>query len=150
MQRKPRVLPPLQLPHRRLQDLAAILLSAVGLQCEQPFGDGIEIAGQRRHHANIAFCGWQVVVAIFVEGDFESWTLAGKFRFREFIHDRPELGFRLIDQSVHTVAGVQQQGQLHRRRGLGGRRAAFFWLHRLRGSTQGDSQHQAQNTLHPA
>jgi hypothetical protein len=31
----------------------------------------------------------------------------------EFVDDLPKLAFRLLDEAVHAVAGVQQEGDLH-------------------------------------
>ena len=103
---------PCQVRHGALDDGAAVFLAAVGLEREHLFADLVEIAGERLDLADVVVSDVLVVVAVFKKRDFDKRRLAIAAGVDEGVDDFPKLGFRLIDQAVHAVGGVEQQGDL--------------------------------------
>jgi len=108
-------LAPLQFLHRRADDGAAVLVAAMGGEAEEQIGDLVEVGGEGRQPPDIAGALTQRGGTVVIEGDRDLRPLAVDAGCDELVDDLPELAFGLVDQAVHRVAGVEQQGELNLR-----------------------------------
>ncbi len=106
------VVVPLEVAHGALDDGAAVFFSAVCFEGEEFCGDGVEVTGEGADEANPVVGEGVVVVAVFVDGDFDDGWFAVAVGSDEGVDDFPELGFCLVDEAVHAVGGVEEEGDL--------------------------------------
>ena len=104
---------PSQVIHRILDHPAAILVTAVRLQGEEVFRNLVEIRRQRLHTPDPAGLLRKTGVTVFVKRDLYFRRHAVLLRLDEFVADLPELTLGLLDQAIHAVAGVEEDGDLH-------------------------------------
>ena len=111
----PAAVVPAEFVQRLANHRAAIFVTAAGGEFEKLLGDLIEVAGEGQHLADVVGADAEAVVAIFIEGNLHDGRFIALLRVVELVDDFPELAFRLFDEAVHAVAGVQQDGDLHQR-----------------------------------
>ena len=103
---------PTEIAEGTLDDRAAVFLAAVRLEREQFLAQGVEIPRHRANKTDPVVSDGVAVVAVFIQGDLDERCLAVPFCVDEGVDDLPKLGFRLIDQAVHAVRGIEQDGDL--------------------------------------
>ena len=96
----------MQIGDAALDYSAAILITAIGFECEELTTDFIEISRERLDLSDPMGSAIDVYVAVFIESNFENGFLAIDFGADEGIADPPQLRFCLVDETVHAVRSV--------------------------------------------
>lgn len=92
---------------------SARFMPAQGPEFEQAAAGEVEIPAQGQDLSQPMSVRIQAVVSVFVNRDLDRGREPLATGVLEGVHDVPELAAGLIDEAVHAVGGVQQQGDLH-------------------------------------
>lgn len=103
---------PGELVERIPDDGAAEFAAAVGGELEELLGDSVEVSGEWQDLADVVGADAEIVIAVLVEGDLDDGDFIPLFGVVEFIDDFPELAFGLLNEAVHAVTGIQEDGNL--------------------------------------
>ncbi len=66
----------------------------------------------RQHLPDIAFLGREAGIAVLVQGHLQLGIRAVLLGFDQLVDDAPQLGLGRVDEPVHAVARVEEQGYL--------------------------------------
>src|SRR5258705_2737153 len=98
-----------------LDDPPAVFVAAVGPERKKLLRKLVEIGRETLNLANVTFRSWQRALPVFKERHLQLRPHAVVTRGDELVDDFPDLAFGLLDKAVHTVAGIEQERDLHHR-----------------------------------